>query len=216
MGEVDAILWVVDAAQAVGPGDRTVAGNIKECSCPVVVAVTKTDRASPTQIAERLMECAAEVDGKAFVPVSGATGDGVSDLQRVLLDLMEPGPEFFPEGMISDQPEAALIAELLREQLLVRTHDELPHSIAVVVSELEERTTASGEDLLAAFVTVFVERDSQKGIVVGRGGALLKEAATNARLQLEGILQTRLHLDVRVKVERDWQRRSGMLDRLGF
>ncbi|MGB2756660.1 MAG: GTPase Era [Acidimicrobiia bacterium] len=216
IGEVDVVLWVVGAAESVGPGDRHVADQIRGHRTPVVVAVTKTDRATPAQIAERLTECSKEIDAVAFCPVSGLEGDGLDALRSELEGLLAEGPEYFPLGMVSDQPESSLIAEMVREQLLLRTHDEIPHSIAVTVTELEERTTRAGEELLAASVTIYVERDSQKGIVLGRGGALMKDAATAARLQLEGLLGVRMHLDVRVKVERDWQRRAGMLDRLGF
>lgn len=216
LGEVDVVMWVVDAAESVGPGDRHVAELVRNSKRPVVIAVTKTDRATPAHIAARLMECSKELDAVAYCPVSGVTGDGLDALRSELVALLEEGPEYFPLGMVSDQPESSLIAEVVREQLLLRTRDEIPHSIAVVVQELDERTTKAGEALLAAALTVYVERDSQKGIVLGRGGSLLKEAATAARLQLEGLLNTRMHLDIRVRVEKDWQRRSGMLDRLGF
>jgi GTP-binding protein Era len=125
------------------------------------------------------------------------------------------GPHFYPDGVVSDQPESFIAAELVREQLLAVAREELPHSIAVTTEEMEERETADGP-LLAVRVVVRVERDSQKGIVIGRGGSVLKAAGTAARRELEALLGMRVHLETRVKVDPDWQRRPGSLDRLGL
>jgi GTP-binding protein Era len=129
---------------------------------------------------------------------------------------MPPGPLYYPADVVTDQPEAFLAAELVREQLLAVARDELPHSIAVTTEDVDERTTASGESILALAVVVRVERESQKGIVIGKGGAVLKAAGTAARHELEALLGTRVHLETRVKVDPDWQRRAGALDRLGL
>ena len=129
---------------------------------------------------------------------------------------MPEGPHYYPDDVVSDASPGFIAAELVREQLLAHARDEFPHAIAVTTDEIEERQTAAGEPLLALRVIVRVERDSQKGIVIGKGGSVLKAAGTAARLELEALLGTRVHLETRVKVEPDWQRRAGALDRLGL
>jgi GTP-binding protein Era len=235
LSEVDVICMLVDATSAIGPGDRFVAGLVAQVSTPAVLVVNKVDAATPAQIAERLAtatdaggtfaETTAErPEGSgarsrpifdAFVPVSARTGDGSDALTGELVARLPPGPQYYPDGVVSDQPESFLAAELLREKLLVIAREELPHSIAVTTDEIEERDTASGP-LLAVRVVVRVERDSQKGMVIGRGGSVLKRAGTDARRELEALLGVRVHLETRVKVEPDWQRRAHALDRLGL
>ncbi len=154
-------------------------------------------------------------DIAAFVPLSARSGEGVEALLGELEARIPQGPHYYPDGVVSDQPEAVLAAELLREKLLAATHDELPHSIAVTTEEIEERTTKDGP-LLALRLVIRVERDSQKGIVIGRGAALLRQAGTDARRELEALLGVRIHLETHVRVDRDWQRRPSSLDRLGL
>ena len=144
------------------------------------------------------------------MPVSARTGDGVDALLGELEARLPEGPHYYPTDVVTDQPESFLAAELVREQLLALAREELPHSIAVTTEEIEERDTAAGEPLLALRVVVRVERDSQKGIVIGKGGAVLKAAGTAARRELEALLGTRVHLETRVKVDPDWQRRAGV------
>jgi GTPase len=213
--EVDVVCVVIEANAPVGPGDRFVAQAALESGSPTVLVVSKVDAAAPGAIAAQLAR-AEELGGfAAFVPLSARTGVGVDALVAELLERMPEGPHYYPEGVVTDQPEAFLAAELLREQLLKIARDELPHSIIVVVDEMEERETASGP-LLAIHARVLVERDSQRGIVVGRGGEVLKTAGTAARRELEALLGTRVHLETRVKVEPRWQRRAQALDRLGL
>ena len=154
-------------------------------------------------------------DFAAFVPLSALTGEGTDASVGELEARMPEGPHYYPDGVVSDQPEGVLAAELLREKLLAQTHDELPHSIAVTAEEIEERTTKDGP-LLAMRLVIRVERDSQKGIVIGRGASLLRQAGTEARLELEALLGVRVHLETHVRVDRDWQRRAASLDRLGL
>ncbi len=216
LGEVDAVCFVVDATAAIGPGDRFVAGRLGDVDTPVVLAVNKVDAASRARIADQLARASGELgDVAAYVPVSARTGDGVDALVDELEQRMPPGPHYYPDDVVSDQPEAFLAAELVREQLLAVARDELPHSIAVTVDDVEERDTRDGP-LVRFVVVVRVERDSQKGIVIGRGGSVLKAAGTAARAELEARLGARVHLETRVKVDPDWQRRAGALDRLGL
>ena len=144
------------------------------------------------------------------------TGAGLDALLAELEARLPQGPAYYPPGAVSDQPESFLAAELVREQLLAGAREELPHSITVSVDEMEERTTKTGEPLLALRCIVRVERESQKGIVIGKGGERLKRAGSAARLELESLLGTRVHLETRVKVDPDWQQRPAALDRLGY
>jgi GTP-binding protein Era len=195
--------------------------------------VSKTDIAAHAEVAEHLAVATAKLgEFDAYVPVSGLTGDAVDALVAEIETHLPEGPLYYPNGEVTDQPETFLAAELLREKLLLVARDELPHSIAVVVEEIEpadgeDRDDGSkgdgpkgngprGEGIVRLRALILVERDSQKGIVIGKGGAVLKEAGTRAREELEALLGTRVYLQTQVKVERDWQRRAHSLDRLGF
>jgi GTPase len=229
LGEVDVVCMVVDATAPIGRGDRFVAGLVGEIDTPTVLVVSKVDVAARASIAEHLATAAADLGAfHAFVPLSGLTGEGTEALLAELHACLPPGPHYYPDGMVTDQPETFLAAELLREQLLRVARDELPHSIAVVVEEAEDaapepgaepsRHDPSGDEpeVLRLRARVLVERDSQKGIVIGRGGTVIRDAGTAARRELEALLGVRVHLETSVAVERDWQRRAHSLDRLGF
>jgi len=216
LGEVDVVCFLIEAHSAIGPGDRFVAARLAEIGTPVVLAVNKVDVASREEIVDHLARASGELgDFAAYVPVSARTGAGLEALLGELEARLPPGPHFYPDGVVSDQPESFIAAELVREQLLAVAREELPHSIAVTTEELEERDTGDGP-LLAVRVVVRVERDSQKGIVIGRGGSVLKAAGTAARRELEALFGMRVHLETRVKVDPDWQRRAGSHDRLGL
>ena len=214
--EVDVVCLLVEGNAPIGPGDRFIANLVQESATPAVLVVSKTDLARSNDVLEHLAVASSELgDYEAFVPVSAVTGDGTDALVDELEARLPEGPQYYPPEMVTDQPESFLAAELLREQLLATARDELPHSIVVTADEVEERDSARGP-LLAFALTVRVERDSQKGIVIGRGGRVLRDAGTAARRELEALLGVAVHLDVRVKVEPDWQRRPHSLDRLGF
>ena len=211
LGEADTVLMVVDATAPVGPGDRLVAARVGEAARPTVVAVTKTDVARPAQIVERLGE-AAEWDLDAYVPVSALRGDGVEALRAEVLSRLPEGPMFFPREMTTDQAEHILVAEVVREKFLDRLREELPHALVVITRSIEERS----DTLVVIEADVVVERDSQKGIVIGAGGSMLRVAGEEARAELEARFGRQVHLALRVRVERDWQRHPTLLDRLGF
>ncbi len=177
----------------------------------VVVVVNKVDIAKKDRVAEQLAG-AALWDFGAYVPVSSLTGDGLDRVLDEVRALLPEGPLYFPPDAVSDQPEELLAAELVREKFLDRLRDELPHSVAVVTEEFGTRE----DGLLEIAVTVYVERSSQKGIVIGKGGSLLKAVGTEARRELEAKLGTQVFLDVRVKVEKDWQRRPDLIERFGM
>lgn len=210
LADADAICFLIDATQPIGPGDRLIAERVGEARKPVVMAVTKIDAAGPEKTGRQL-EIAGGWDFDAYVPVSAFSGRGIDDLIDELSSRLGAGPALFPADMDTDQTEEFLIGELIREKFLDRLREELPHSLHVRLRELEE-----AEDLLRIEADVLVERESQKGIVIGRGGSMLEEAGSAARRELESLLGARVHLALRVKVEPDWQRRPAALDRLGY
>jgi len=218
--DVDVVIAVLDATAPVGPGDRMVLPSAvsalaePDATGGLLVAVNKLDRARPNQLVERLTQAvdavealaegaAAVVEGAEFFPVSAVTGEGVDGLVEAVLARLPEGPAYFPPEMVSDLPEAIAVAELVREQLLVRAREELPHSIACVVTEWEWPRIRC---------EILVERESQKGIVIGVGGEVLKAVGTAVRAQLdEGA-----YLELFVRVEPHWQQRAESLDRLGY
>ncbi|MCD2186517.1 GTPase Era [Actinomycetospora soli] len=210
--EVDVIGFCAPADQAVGPGDRFIVSELRKVAdrTPVVGILTKTDLARPEVIAQRLLELQELADFAEIVPVSAVSGKQVELLTDLLLGQMPPGPPLYPEGELSDEPETTMIAEFIREAALEGVRDELPHSLAVVVEEMVEGKT------LKIRAEIFVERQSQKAIVIGRGGSRLKEVGTNSRQQIEKMLGTQVHLDLFVKVAKDWQRDPRQLRKLGF
>jgi len=214
LAEVDVVCLLVEATSTIGPGDRFVAQLVQQVETPKILVVSKTDLAGRAAIGEQLAVATGELgEFDAYVPLSGLTGDGVDALVDELEARLPEGPEYYPGGVVSDQPETFLVAELVREKLLRVAREELPHSITVVAEELEPERD---DDVLRYEVKVLVERDSQKGMVIGKGGQVIKEAGTRAREELEALLGAPVFLDTSVKVERDWQRRAHALDRLGY
>lgn len=211
IAEADAILFVLDATQRIGPGDRRIAERLLEAGAPVVVVVNKVDAASQEQTIVQLDE-AGEWDFEAYVPISALKDDGLDRVVRELVALLPDGPFFFPPEMHTDQPDQFLAAELVREKYLSRLREELPHSVAVVVGDIETRD----DGVVVVPAIVYVERESQKGIVIGKGGELAKAVGSEARPELERLFGAKVFLDLRVKVEKDWQRLDHALDRLGF
>jgi GTP-binding protein Era len=211
-GDVDLALFVVDGRSGVGRGDAKVAEDLKRADTPVICAVNKVDVMRRDEIAAALVAASQLGDYEEYVPVSARSGDGVDLLRDLVLDRMIEGPMFYPPGMTSDQPPPVFVAELVREKLLARTRDELPHSIAVVTEDYEERE----DGLLEIKAMIYVERDSQKGIVIGKGGDTIKAVGTEAREEIELLFGRRVFLDLRVRVEKDWQRHMHALERLGF
>jgi len=224
LAEVDVVCMLVDATAKIGSGDRFVADLVQAVRTPKILVVNKTDVAPHAAVAEHLAIAGATLgDFDAYVPLSGLTGSGVDALVGEIETRLPEGPLYYPGGEVTDQPETFLAAELLREKLLLVARDELPHSIAVVVEEIEpsdeEGSDGGGghdDGIVRLRAQILVERESQKGIVIGKGGAVLKEAGTKAREELEALLGARVYLETKVKVERDWQRRAHSLDRLGF
>jgi GTP-binding protein Era len=213
--EVDVVGFCVPALERTGPGDKYLAAELAALrQTPVVAIVTKTDLASPDQIAAQLSAVASLGDWADIVPVSATAGFQVGVLADVLVSHLPAGTPLYPAGELTDEPEQALVAELVREAALEGVHDELPHSIAVVVEEMAPRPGRA--DLTDIHAWLFVERPSQKAIVIGAKGERLKEVGTQARHAIEALLGTKVYLDLRVKVAKDWQRDPKQLRRLGF
>ena len=214
LADADAVVFVLDATQSIGPGDRRIAERLLSlagASERVVVVVNKVDIAAKDKVAMQLVE--ASVWGfAAYVPVSSLKDDGIERIIGELVPMMPQGPMYFPPGAISDQPEERVISEIIREKFLDRLREELPHSVAVKTEDVEVRE----DGLMRIEANVYVERDSQKGIVIGAGGSVLKAVGTAARFELEKLFGTSVFLNLRVKVEKDWQRRPDLIERLGM
>jgi GTP-binding protein Era len=211
LAEADAVIFVLDATQEIGPGDRLIAARLTDSGAPVIVVSNKTDIASPGPITDQLSE-ASKWEFAAYVPTSALVGENLAPVLTELASLLPEGPAYFPADATTDQPEELLFGELIREKFLARLRDELPHSLAVVIEDTEEQPNG----VLRISARLVVERDSQKGIIIGKGGALIREAGTEARKEIETLLGTKVFLDLRARVEKDWQQRPGMIDRLGL
>ncbi|MGW7295134.1 GTPase Era [Streptomyces xiamenensis] len=221
--EVDVIGFCLPADQKIGPGDRYIAKELAEIKrTPKVAVVTKTDLVEPKILAERLLDVqrlGAELglEWAEIVPVSAVGDQQVGLLADLLVPLLPQGPPLYPQGDLTDEPEQTMIAELIREAALEGVRDELPHSIAVVVEEMQPREDRPADrPLLDIHANVFIERPSQKGIVIGPKGSRLKDVGTKARQQIEALLGTPVFLDLHVKVAKDWQRDPKQLRKLGF
>jgi len=211
VADSDAVLFVVNGAQGIGPGDRFISTILRRTDVPVVLAVNKIDRLDPAHTLSTLAE-AAELDlAEDVFPISARTGEGMGPLREHLATLMPEGPFLFPPEDRSDQPEEVILAELIREQVLRRTFQEVPHSVEVKVDEIDDRG-----DVTIVRALVWVEAESQKGILIGSGGRMIKAVGTAARKELERELGGRVHLELSVRVRRGWRGDESLLDRLGI
>ncbi len=212
--QVDVVGLCVPADQPVGPGDRYIAAELARLRTPLVAVVTKSDLAQRDTLAEQLLAVSRLADFAEIIPVSAVSGEQVDVLTDLLMQRLPPGPPLYPDGELTDEPEQVLVAELIREAALEGVRDELPHSLAVTVEEMAARE--GRDDLVDVYALVYVERPSQKGIVLGKNGARIKAVGTTARQQIEALLGTRVYLDLHVKVLPGWQNDPKKLGRLGF
>ena len=210
--ETDVALLVLNAAQGVGPGDRWIAKALENAACPVVVAVNKIDRLDRPATVTMLQEVADLGVGDDIFPISARKGTGVEALADHLFALLPDGPLMYEADDVSDLSERVHLAELIREQVLRRTFQEVPHAVEVVVDDIDDER----EDLTVVAAKVWVESDSQKGIIVGKGGKMIRQIGTGARKELERELGTQVHLELLVRVRRGWRGDDALLDRLGF
>lgn len=213
LSEVDVIALCIPAIDKVGPGDRYIVESLERYPRATKIAVvTKTDAAEPAMIAERLLEVNELADWATIIPVSALEGDQLELLMDQILALLPESPPLYPPDANTEQTDEVRIQELIREATLEGVADELPHSIAVTIDEMNERD----DGLLNIFANLWVERDSQKGIIIGKGGQKLKDIGQRARAEVEAFLGRRVHLAIQVKVSKEWQRDSKKIDRLGL
>ena len=214
LAEVDLVLLLVDAAAGVGGGDRFLAAEVERARTPTLCVVNKLDAVTRAKLAATLQAAAELGDWAEVVPVSARTGEQLDLLASLILDRLPEGRPLYPDDQVTDEPEEHLVAEMIREKALALVRDELPHSVAVLVDELGP--DPEREDLLVVRATLFVERASQKPIVLGRRGTVLREIGTRARTELEALFGSHVYLDLHVKVAKEWQRDPRQLARLGF
>jgi GTP-binding protein Era len=212
IGEVDLVGVVVDASESPGAGLRYLLDLVKDTPTATVLILNKVDLVSKKRLLPMVDQMSKERDWTHIVPVSALTGDNVEHLEQVLLESLPEGEQLYPDDFLTDQPERTMVAEMVREQVLRLTHAELPFSTAVMIDQFEE---VNDGKLLRIYCTIFVERDSQKPIVIGHGGALIKQIGTTARQEIERFFQTKVFLDLRVAVKEQWRDDERLLDRLG-
>ncbi|MHB1650973.1 MAG: GTPase Era [Desulfitobacteriaceae bacterium] len=209
--DVDLVLYMVDASVEFGSGEEYVIQMIRESGASSILVLNKVDLLSKEQLVKQVQTYSGMMDFFAVVPVSALTGENTDELLKVIFSKLPEGPKYYPEDEVTDQPERFIMAELIREKVLRLTRDEVPHSIAVVVEEVEEKRT-----LVKVRANIMVERDSQKGIIIGQGGNLLKEIGSLARQDIESLLGSQVFLELWVKVKKDWRNRADSLRQLGY
>jgi GTP-binding protein Era len=209
--EVDLILYMVDATAEFGGGEEYILENLKNVKTPCILLLNKIDLIEKDKLLKLIKNFSSLRDFLAIIPISAKTGENKEDLLNVIFKEMPEGPMYYPEDEVTDQPERFIMAELVREKVLQLTRDEVPHSIAVLVESVEEKKT-----LVKVRAVVVVERDSQKGIIIGQGGSLLKEIGRLARLDIETLLGSKVFLELFVKVEKDWRNRGISLREFGY
>lgn len=210
--DIDAILFLVSGNEKKGPGDIFVLDKIKNTGVPVFLVINKIDRMTKEEILQKITAYSSLYDFDQVIPISALTGENVEAVLDELKKLLPPGPKYFPDDMITDQPERLLVAEIIREKLFLCTRDEVPHAIAVYVEEMKQRSKS--KTYIRA--TVYVERDSQKRIVIGKHGAVLKEVGLKARQEIENLLGSSVYLDIWVKVKTDWRNKAAALSEFGY
>ena len=210
--EVDAIFFVIDATEKFGGGEKYILERLNETAQPVILVINKIDLLERNEILPLIAAYSERYKFAATVPISAADGTNVDELLNEAKKFLPEGPKYYPADMVTDQPERLIISEIIREKILHLTEDEVPHSIAVDIEEI----TARKNDLTYIRATIYVERDSQKGILIGKGGGLLKTVGQNARPEIEMLLGTKVFLDLWVKVKRDWRNSLGAIQSFGL
>lgn len=212
LGEVEAVLFLVDAAEGLGGGDRFIIEKLKGLSTPVILVLNKIDRVEPEALLPLIEDYSKLHDFAEIVPISAMLGNNVNTLLEQLGKYLPEGPQYYPEDQITDHPEQFVCAELIREKILHMTREEVPHSIAVTIEDM--RVQDNGVVYVGA--VIFVERDSQKGIIIGKQGSMLKEVGKRARMDIERLLGSKIFLELWVKVKKDWRNQERILKDLGF
>ncbi len=207
---VDLVVWVVDSTVAAGSGDRFVADLIKQSGIKAIVGMNKSDELAALPILKTYTDLADDLGWEA-IQFSALMGEGLTELQNALCDRLPEGPYYYPPDLVTDQPERFIMGELIREQIILLTREEIPHSVAVSIDKVDEEAK-----ITKVMATVYVERDSQKGILIGKKGAMMKEIGTQARLQMQKLIMGSVHLEMFVKVQSNWRSHSSQLSELGY
>ncbi|MGG3282863.1 GTPase Era [Paenibacillus solani] len=212
LGEVEAALFLVDASEGIGGGDRYIAEQLKKIKTPIILVLNKIDKIDPPALLPLIEQYRKLHDFAEIVPISAKLGSNVNTLLDQIQRYLPPGPQYYPEDQVTDHPEQFVCAELIREKILHMTREEVPHSIAVTIEDM--RVEENGTVYISA--VIFVERDSQKGIIIGKQGALLKEVGKQARQDIQRLLGSKIFLELWVKVKKDWRNQERVLRDLGF
>lgn len=212
LNEVDIVLFMINVSEKMGPGDKFIMEKLKNTSTPVFLVLNQIDKVHPDELLPIIESYQNEMEFKEIIPVSAINGNNVDRLLEVVSSYLEAGPQYYPSDQVSDHPEYFIVSEFVREKILELTREEIPHSVAVVTESMER----ADDEIIDIRVVINVERKSQKGIVIGKGGKLLKEVGTRARKDIEKLLGSRVFLELFVKVEDDWRDSSRDLSRFGY
>ncbi|WP_028307592.1 GTPase Era [Desulfitibacter alkalitolerans] len=210
--EVDLILYIVDAGAEIGRGDDFINQILINSKLPIIIALNKIDNLKEEEILGKILNWQSTGVSDLIIPISALKSINLERLVEVLGNHLEEGPQYYPEDMVTDQPENMVVAEIIREKVLHLTRDEIPHSTAVVLDAMEERDN----NMIYIDAIIYLERDSQKGIVIGKGGAMLKQIGQSAREEIEGLLNAKIYLDIRVKVKKNWRKEASHLKNMGY
>ncbi|EGQ1315908.1 GTPase Era [Staphylococcus pseudintermedius] len=212
LSEIDAVMFMVNVNEEIGRGDEYIMEMLKTVKTPVFLVLNKIDLVHPDALMPRIEQYQRYMDFAEIIPISALEGHNVDHFINVLKSYLPEGPQYYPDGQISDHPEQFVVSELIREKILQTTSEEIPHAIGVTV----ERMTQESEDRVHIEAVIYVERDSQKGIVIGKGGKKLKEVGKRARLDIEHLLGSKVYLDLWVKVQKDWRNKSSFIKQMGY
>ncbi|MFA5536337.1 MAG: GTPase Era [Bacillota bacterium] len=212
LGEVDCIVYVFDVGQKFGSGEQFILGLLKKVNTPVILLLNKIDLLQKEQLLPIIKAMSEQYSFEEIIPLSAKTGENLSHVLDILKNYLPPGPKYYPEEMITDQPEIFLMEEMIREKVLHLTQEEIPHSVAVKIDNLIERP----ENTIYLAATIYLERDSQKGILIGKKGRMLKEIGTLSRLEIEKLLGSKIFLDLHIKVKPNWRQKETELRSLGY
>ncbi|HCT0352717.1 TPA: GTPase Era [Staphylococcus pseudintermedius] len=212
LSEIDAVMFMVNVNEEIGRGDEYIMEMLKTVKTPVFLVLNKIDLVHPDALMPRIEQYQRYMDFAEIIPISALEGHNVDHFINVLKSYLPEGPQYYPDGQISDHPEQFVVSELIRENILQTTSEEIPHAIGVNV----ERMTQESEDRVHIEAVIYVERDSQKGIVIGKGGKKLKEVGKRARLDIEHLLGSKVYLDLWVKVQKDWRNKSSFIKQMGY
>jgi len=214
MAEVDVVLFLLDGAATIGSGDAYLASELEKVKTPIVAALNKIDIMAAEELAAERRKAAELLPGMEIAEISGATGAGLEELTERLAGMLPPGPKYYPDDMVTDQPESLLMGEFIREKVIEATREELPYAVAVEVYEVKKRSRRS--DIVDVYARIHVERDSQKGIIIGHEGRVLEQIGSRARREIETLLGSQIYLDLLVTVTKDWRRQERKVEELGY